>query len=34
MAPQLVFSGKYELTGKLVSLPISGKGDYNATLGK
>jgi hypothetical protein len=34
MAPQLVFRGKYELAGKLVSLPIAGKGDYNATLGR
>ncbi|PNF31891.1 hypothetical protein B7P43_G07892 [Cryptotermes secundus] len=33
MAPQLDFRGKYELSGKLVSLPIVGKGDYNATLG-
>jgi hypothetical protein len=34
LAPYLVFRGKYELAGKLVSLPISGKGDYNATFSK
>jgi hypothetical protein len=34
LAPSLVFRGKYELAGKLVSLPIAGKGDYNATFGK
>ncbi|PNF31888.1 hypothetical protein B7P43_G07892 [Cryptotermes secundus] len=31
MAPQLDFRGKYELSGKLVSLPIIGKGDFNST---
>jgi hypothetical protein len=34
MAPQLVFRGKYELAGKLVSLPIAGMGDFNATFSK
>jgi hypothetical protein len=28
-APLIVFRGKYEVSGKLVSLPITGKGDFN-----
>jgi hypothetical protein len=31
--PYAVFRGKYELSGKLVSLPITGKGDFNVTFG-
>jgi hypothetical protein len=34
MTPELVFRGKYELAGKLASLPITGNGYYNSTLGK
>lgn len=31
--PLAVFRGKYEMSGKLMNLPISGKGDFNVTMG-
>jgi hypothetical protein len=32
--PEAQFSGRYELNGKLLTLPISGNGHFNATFGK
>jgi hypothetical protein len=34
LMPLVVFRGTYEMSGKLVSLPISGKGSFNATYGE
>jgi hypothetical protein len=34
MFPALHFNGQYEMSGKLVGLPINGKGDYELFLGK
>ena len=31
--PLAVFRGKYDMAGKLMNMPISGKGELNATLG-
>lgn len=28
-----VFRGKYEMSGKLFNMPMSGKGDFNVSLG-
>jgi hypothetical protein len=34
LVPLAVFKGKYEMSGKLASLPISGKGNFNSTFSK
>jgi hypothetical protein len=31
--PLAFFQGKYEMSGKLAALPISGKGNFNSSLG-
>jgi Haemolymph juvenile hormone binding protein (JHBP). len=33
LVPKLGFSGKYQMSGKMATLPISGKGETNVTLG-
>jgi hypothetical protein len=34
LVPEAIFRGKYELSGKLASLPIAGKGNYNTSFSK
>jgi len=31
--PLAVFRGKYEMSGRLLNLPVSGKGDFNSSIG-
>jgi len=31
--PLAVFKGKYEMSGKLLNMPMSGKGEFNVSFG-